>query len=136
MKKNAAEAEVLHRVVIGDIKLSEAAGLLGYTTRTAYRRIKRFRDKGAVGLSHGLIGRRSNRAKEETMRDRAIALFNEVGKNTSLTAFVAMLEDEGIDICRESLRRWLLEAGMWQAGRRRRILSDAVESHAVSEAMA
>lgn len=117
--KNPGEAEVLHRVIIGELGIGEAAGLLGYTARTAYRRVKRFRAKGEPGLVHGLVGRRSNRAKDEDIRNRAIALFRDGGANTSLAKFVARLhKEEGIVLCRESLRRWLLDAGLWVAGQR------------------
>lgn len=120
--KNRGEAEILHRVVIGELKIVEAARILGYTTRTAYRRVKRFRAGGEERLVHGLIGRPSNRAKDEEIRDRTIVLFREMGKTVSLAKFVVQLREvEGIDICRESLRRWLLDAGLWVAGRREKI---------------
>jgi transposase len=117
--KNRGETEILHRVIIGELKLVEAAAILGYTARTVCRRAKRFRAGGEQGLVHGLIGRRSNRAKDEDIRNRAISLFREIGANTTLAQVVAVLREDGVDICRESLRRWLLESGLWTPGKKR-----------------
>lgn len=117
--KNPGEAAVLQRVIIGEIGVAEASALLGYTVRTVYRRVKRLRDRGEGGLVHGLTGRPSNRAKDPDVRRRTISLFRALGEEQSLAKFRAVLErEEGISICRESLRRWLLSEGFWEPNRR------------------
>lgn len=113
--KTQREAELLQRVVIGDLGLVEVAKIMGYTTRTAYRRIKRFRQQGMDGLVHRLVGRRSNRAKDPAVREHVVSLYRSFGKGMSLSAVVDKIrQEEGIALCRESLRRWLMEAGIWQ----------------------
>lgn len=111
------EVQVLEGVVRGEIKIRDAAELLGYTARTAYRRVKRYREKGQSGLAHGLVGRPSNRSKDPDVKDRAISLFGSLGGGKSLNSFVSILKEEGVDICRETLRLWLIDAGMWKEGR-------------------
>ena len=60
--------EVLGRVKAGDVTLRQASELLAISYRHAKRLWKRFRRRGAVGLRHGSVGRRSNRRKEAALR--------------------------------------------------------------------
>ena len=62
--------EVLGRVKAGDVTLRQASELLAISYRHAKRLWKRFRRRGAVGLRHGSVGRRSNRRKEAALRRR------------------------------------------------------------------
>src|SRR5690348_11237346 len=70
--------EVLARVKSKQLKLKEAAELLGVCYRQAKRLWKRYRGGGAKALKHGNAGGRSNRAKPgsgggEDAPDRAAA---------------------------------------------------------------
>ena len=113
------EAEVLEQVVKGEMNLKEAAQALGYSMRTAFRHIKRYRRAGETGLVHGLSGRPSNRSKPKEIRERAVSLFGQKGEGVSISSFVQILRDEeGIKVSRESMRQWLIDAGLWEACRR------------------
>lgn len=96
------------------IGVPAAAGVLGVTTRTIWRRVARYRARGAAGFVHGLVGKPSNRAMPEGLRQRVTEIFRGMPHGTSLAAFIAVLKkDHGIGICRETARKWLMAAGIW-----------------------
>src|SRR5258708_29264443 len=65
---------VMARVGSGELKLVQAAGLLGVSYRQAKRLRKVFRERGALGLKHGNAGRRSHNAVEEKEREEMLRL--------------------------------------------------------------
>ena len=64
--------ETLARVSSKDLKLIDAAEMLGVSNRQAKRLWKRYREQGAEGLKHGNAGRESNRAKPEWFRRQVL----------------------------------------------------------------
>src|SRR5258708_22464660 len=68
---------VMARVGSGELKLVQAAGLLGVSYRQAKRLRKVFRERGALGLKHGNAGRRSHNAVEEKEREEMLRLGRE-----------------------------------------------------------
>jgi Helix-turn-helix domain len=54
-------AAVLGRVKAGELRLGQAAELMGVSYRQGRRLWRRFRTRGARGLRHASVGRRSNR---------------------------------------------------------------------------
>ena len=115
----------LSRVKRGELKLVEAAERLGVSYRQAKRLSKRYREGGTAGLKHGNAGRRSNRAKPEGMREKTLELVRERYGGGELEGFGPTLASEhlaaehGIEVDHETLRRWMLEAGLWSRRRRR-----------------
>jgi hypothetical protein len=73
--------------------------------------VKRWRDGGDGVLRHGLRGRPSNRKTPEAVKLRAVEL--------PTLAAEELGEQHGITISRETLRRWLMEANLWQRRRAR-----------------
>ena len=67
-------AEVLGRVKAGDLTLRLASDLMGVSYRQAKRLWKRFRRRGAVGLRHRSVGRRSPHRKPATFRQTVLRL--------------------------------------------------------------
>jgi hypothetical protein len=83
------------------------------------------RKRGDEGLRHGLRGRPSNRKTPEKVKPRVVELFREkkqakqwhdYGPTLAAEEFAA---DYGIEISRESQRKWLIEAKPWRAKRSR-----------------
>lgn len=68
---------MLSRLKRGELKLSEAAQLLGVSYRQAKRLKKRYGAGGARALVHGNVGRCSNRAKPAAFRKRVLGLIRE-----------------------------------------------------------
>jgi transposase len=118
-------AGVLARVAAGTLKLGSAATLMEVSYRHAKRLYRRYRGEGAKGLKHGGAGRPSNRAMEPRTRARALALIREkysggVDERFGPTlAAEHLASEDGITVDHETLRRWMLDAGLWSRARKR-----------------
>lgn len=118
--------EVLGRVQRGELKLSEAADLLALSYRQARRLKKRYLAGGAKSLVHGNVGRKSNRAKPKQLREQALSLIRQHYSGSPEQRFGPTLAaehltaDHGIEVDSETLRRWMLAAGLWSRKRKRK----------------
>jgi transposase len=116
---------VLGRVKAGSLSLISAAALLAVSYRQAKRLYRRYRVGGAKALRHRSAGRRSNRASSARQRSRVLALIRQKYGGTTAERFGPTLaaehlaSEDGITVHRETLRRWMLAAGVWQRHRRR-----------------
>ncbi len=118
-------AEVLGQVKAGAITLKSAAAVMDVSYRQAKRLWQRFRRRGAVGLRHRGVGRRSNRRKPGAFRARVLGLVkrefggDEAHERFGPTLAAEHLRDEyGLEVDAETLRRWMLGAGLWSHGRK------------------
>jgi transposase len=118
-------AGVLARVAAGTLKLGSAAALMHVSYRQAKRLYRRYRREGAQGLTHRSAGRPSNRATEPRRQQRILALVREKYSGgvderfgPTLTAEHLASED-GMTVDHETLRRWMLGAGLWSRARKR-----------------
>jgi len=122
--KELRRVEVLSRVKRGELKLTEAAELLEVSYRQAKRLKKRYRGGGSKALVHGNVGRASNRADEER-RERVLDLVRENYSGEPHERFGPTLASEHLEadhritVPRETLRRWMLAAGLWSRRRKR-----------------
>jgi hypothetical protein len=100
---------------------AEAARLLRVTDRTIRRKQRRIEAQGDRGVIHGLRGRRSNRALDEDLRQSVLDRYRkDYSPDFGPTlASEKLWERAGIAVGVTTLRRWLLEAGLWQPQRRR-----------------
>jgi transposase len=118
--------EVLTRVKSGQLRVADAVPLLGVSYRQAKRLWKRYREGGAAGLKHGSVGRASNRAYPPKFQQRVLDLVREkyggrVGERFGPTLAAEHLEaEDGLRVNAETLRLWMLEAGLWSRERKRR----------------
>lgn len=99
---------------------------MGMSYRQAKRLWKRYRAEGAAGLVHGNAGRASNHAKASSLRRRVLSLIRkkyggEPGQCFGPTLAAEHLQKEDqIGMGVETLRQWMLEAGLWSRERRGR----------------
>src|SRR5258708_39552752 len=116
--------EVMGRVAKQDLKLSEAAAVLQLSYRQSKRVWKRYREVGREGLKHGNAGRPSNRGKPGKVRRRVLHLLQKKYSGSERERFGPTLaaehlaEEDGLVIDHETLRRWMLEAGLWSRQRK------------------
>jgi len=117
-------AAVLARVRAGDLTLRHASEVLGVSYRQAKRLWKRFRQNGAVGVRHRSVGRRSSRRKPAAFRRKVLArVRREFAGDATHERFGPTLaaehlaEEYGVVIHHETLRRWMLAAGLWSRAR-------------------
>ncbi|WP_420265682.1 ISNCY family transposase [Candidatus Magnetominusculus dajiuhuensis] len=98
----------------------EAAEMLGVSERQIRRLIRSVRDVGAVGIVHKGRGRESKRKTPEDIRGKAIEMYETKYNDFGPTlAAEKLLEHDGIEISDETLRGWLICAGLWQKRRKR-----------------
>jgi transposase len=117
--------EVLSRVKAGTLSLASAAQLLGVSYRQAKRLAHRYRAEGAKGLRHRSVGRGSNHARGTAERERVLALVREKYSGPVDARFGPTLaaehlaSEDGITVHHDTLRRWMLAAGLWSRARKR-----------------
>lgn len=104
----------------GQITQRAAASMVGLSERQARRLVRAVREEGDRGIIHKARGRPSNRRTPEKVRDRAVSLYKRKYHDFGPTlASEKLLDLDGIGISDETLRGWLIEAGIWE-GRRKR----------------
>lgn len=112
--------KLMSRVAEGVLKLREAAEMMKVCYRQVRRIHRRYQQEGDAGLVHQSRGRKSNRAWPDGERKRAIALYNKRYAGFGpLLASEHLATDHGIVVDHETLRRWLVVAGVWKSSRRR-----------------
>ncbi len=125
-RRELGRVEVVARVKSRELRLVDAAVLMGVGYRQGKRLWKRYREEGAAGLKHRSAGRRSNRAYAEEFRRKVLGLVREkyggtVGERFGPTLAVEHLASEDqVEMNAETLRGWMLEAGLWSRERRGR----------------
>ena len=122
--RELTRVEVLARVKAGALTVKAAAVLMRVGYRQAKRLVQRYRRRGAKGVRHGGVGRRSNRACSEAQRRRVVALIRAkysgaVGVRFGPTlATEHLASEDGEVVSVDTVRRWMLAAGLWSRVRR------------------
>ena len=112
--------KVLHEVEKGQLRQRQAAAQLGLTGRWVRKLLGRLRAEGDRGVVHRSRGRPSNRKLPEAWRARAVARVQEGYRDFGPTlAGEYLAKRDGIAVSKETLRQWLMAAGVWKARRRR-----------------
>jgi transposase len=112
-------SRVLHSVQDGQRTQVEAARLLRLTPRHVRRLLQRLQQGGDAGLVHGLRGQPSNRRKNAKLRRRVLQVYRKDYHDFGPTFAAEKLAERGLEVSPDTLRRWLLAAGLWQPKRRR-----------------
>jgi transposase len=110
--------EVLKKIERGGLSLRGGAGLLGLSYRQMLRVAARHAAEGTDGLRHRLRDRESNRGISPSRRDRILKLYQ--GKYSDFGPRLAseyLSREDGEELSEETLRQWLIKAGLWQARR-------------------
>ena len=111
---------VLRQVSEGVLTVAAGAERIGVTRRHFRRLRRKFEAEGDAAAVHGLRGRRSNRALRAEDRERALEvakdpLYRDLGP-TLLAEHLA--RRFGLRLSAETLRFWMLEAGLWERRRK------------------
>lgn len=123
--KELTRVGVLARVKAGTLTVKSAAVLLAVSYRQAKRLARRYRMGGAKGLRHGNAGRRSNHARPAAVHARVLALIrNKYGGAVDVRfgptlAAEHLASEDGVTVHHDTLRRWMLAAGLWSRARER-----------------
>lgn len=109
--------EVIH----GRLSLTEFALLIERSYRQAQRIIVNIQKRGMLGLKHGNLGRAPSNKSPLSLKAKVQSLIKEKYFDFNLTHLAEHLsEHEGIQIKRETLRRWAHEKGTPKKAHRRR----------------
>ena len=125
-QRELRRVEVLARVKSKELKVADAASLVGVSYRQAKRLWKRYQEEGARGLRHRNAGRASARAKPARFRRRVLKLVREKygeGEGERFGPTLAaehLASEDGMRIAAETLRRWMLAEGLWSRRRKRK----------------
>jgi len=113
--------EVLRDMDQRRLTTEAAAQLLGLERRQVFRLLKAYRSEGATGLISKRRGRPSNRGKPKELRDKALAIIREQYWDFGPTLAAEKLRaGHGIALGRETLRLWMIGAGIWADRKQRR----------------
>ena len=120
-------AEADRAVVIGQVaekrlRQREAADRLGLSVRQVKRLLARYRERGPAGLVSGHRGKVSNNAMTGAVRRAAMELVGERYADFGPTfACEKLVEVHGHRLSVETLRKWMIAAGLWRAKARREV---------------
>jgi len=102
------------------ITQKQAAEEIGVTERQVRRLLGKLRRKGDRAVIHELRGRGSNRKLPAKVEQQAIAVLSDPvyrGFGPTLAAEYLHRRHQ-ITVSKESVRQWMIQAGLWKAGRR------------------
>lgn len=121
---------VLAQVAAGELPLTAAARQLAVSYRHAKRLYQRYKAQGRLGVRHGNVGRRSNRAvppsEQATVLDLVRTHYGGMAARGAGQRFGPTLAAEhlwlehGRLVPVPTLRRWMLADGLWSRQRRAR----------------
>jgi transposase len=118
--REVGRLKAVQEAIARRITQKSAALMMGVSERQARRLVRAVRAVGDKGIVHKGRGAASNRKTAEEVRDRAMALYRRkyVGFGPLLVS-EKLKELDGIAVSDETLRKWLMEAGLWEKRRKR-----------------
>jgi Helix-turn-helix domain len=111
--------KVLQSVIDGKRTQAEAARLLDLSGRQVRRLQRKLEAQGDGCLVHGLRGRASNHGYDAAFRTKVLLAYQRRYSDFGPTLASEKLAEEKLTVCPETLRCWLLDAGLWQRQRKR-----------------
>jgi hypothetical protein len=120
-KKERERLKVVEQIKQGKLTYASGANHLGLSIRQLYRSMARYREEGDEGLTHRLRGATSNQQYPLKFRREVIELYQSHYGDYGPTLFSEMLQERHrIILGVETVRQWLLRAGLWKKARKGR----------------
>lgn len=120
-ERDLQRIEILSKVIAGRMTTVSAAHVLDLSERQVRRLLERMRTDGAASIRHKAIGRPSNNRISDGVRDYAVMLVGERYADFGPTlAAEKLAERDGLRVSRETLRGWMVDAGLWLSRKQRR----------------
>lgn len=113
--------EWLKRAQDGVVRQREAAEKMGVSERWVRKLLVRMKTDGDGVVVHGLRGRCSNRRIDEQTQARSIELLKQPEWHDFGPTFASeqLAKRHGIEVSKETVRAWMVAAGLWKAHRRK-----------------
>ncbi len=119
--KELKRLKIIQEAIGRQITQKTVASIIGVTERQIRRITKAVREEGEKGVIHKSRGMVSNRKIPEKTRNKVLMLYKNKYPGFGPTlANEKLSEIDNIIISTESLRKWLIEAGVWKRRRGRR----------------
>jgi len=119
-RKEIKRYQVIRKVLDKQIKQKEVAEYFELSPRQVRRIVKRVREQGEQGVIHGLRGKSGNRKTVEGFKRKVLELYSKNYWDFGPTlATEKLLEREGLRVCDETLRIWLIKEGLRAHHKRR-----------------
>lgn len=120
-QKELKQLHVIHKVLEGALTQRQAAEVVSLSERQIRRIAKRVEAEGDKGIQHRSRGKESHKRFPKELIARVVQLYQEKYQGFGPTLMAEkLLELEGIEVSKETVRTLLIESGDWQKGRRRR----------------
>jgi hypothetical protein len=120
-ERDLQRIQVLSEVMNHRRTIVSAAAVLTLSTRQVHRLLDAYRHGGAGALAHQARGRPSNNRIRDEVRVRALELVRSAYADFGPTlAAEKLAEQHGLRVSRETLRGWMIDAGLWLSRRQRR----------------
>lgn len=106
------------------LKQDVAAKKLGISIRQVKRLCRKYKSYGVAGLISKRRGRRSNNRFSEEIKKQAISLV--LGNYADFGPTLAMeklRQNHGIEVSKETLRKWMVEEEIWVGKNRKRLVT-------------
>ena len=119
-QKEVQRLGVVGQAMAGEMDQAQAAQVLGLSVRQVKRLCRKVRERGPQGLISAKRGRPSNRRIAGERREHFVGLVRSqyVDFGPQL-AHEYLQREHGFEWSVETLRGWMLQAGLWQAKKRR-----------------
>lgn len=108
---------VIRKVLAGELSWTQAAAQMDLSPRQVGRLCARVKRQGPKGIVHGLRGKPSNRGFDTGRMERVLAILHDPLWEGFGPTFARdkLASIHGIRIGRETLRLWMMRAGLWLA---------------------
>jgi hypothetical protein len=114
-EKEFSRLSVLMDVEGGRLRVDDAAQLLRLQRRQVFRLLKGLRTEGAASLGSKRRGKPSNNKLPAVVRDLTMGLVRAHYADFGPTlAAEKLAERHGCLVSRETLRKWMIEDGLWR----------------------
>lgn len=121
-KKEVSRISILEQLREGKLTQVKAAVSMAITDRQVRRVLERFKRAGPLGLIHGLRGRESNHQLDQDLITKALSLVKEKYPGFGPTLAAEKLEEvDGLKIDHDTLRRRMIDEGLWLSKQRQAI---------------
>jgi hypothetical protein len=120
-ERDLQRIEVLAEVVAARRTIVAAAAVLGLSVRQVHRLLRAYRSGGGAAIVHKARGRPSSNRIRDDVRTDATALVRRAYADFGPTLAAEMLaEKHALTVSRETLRGWMVDAGLWRPRKQRR----------------
>lgn len=121
--KEISRFEVMQRLGRKEMSQQEAARMLSLSVRQIKRLLKAYRQNGAAGLVSKHRGRKGNNCLAQAVKKQALNLLKTKYKGFGPTlAHEKLVEQEKLKLSDESLRKLMIEEGLWKARKAKKVV--------------